>query len=194
MVNDQQVLAFIIITEDHTQCRSVQCMITTLNRIHMVRFESFFFFFFWLHSILIAAFRIFVAECWIFSCSMWALVPWPGIEPGPAALGARSFNCLILRPPGKSQLWVIFMHVVFSELPLLLIHVYSMMKGWFSRSLLFRYVSLHTDIGSRCGESLKQAWIPLYISVRSSSEESSGLNILLTFMSTRTSEYNLVWK
>ena len=44
MVNDQQVLAFIIITEAHTQCRSVQCMVTTLNRIHMVRFESFFFF------------------------------------------------------------------------------------------------------------------------------------------------------
>ena len=39
MVNDQHILAFIIITEDHTLFRSVQCMITTLNRIHMVRFE-----------------------------------------------------------------------------------------------------------------------------------------------------------
>ena len=29
------------------------------------------------------------------SCSMWDLVPWPGIEPGPPALGAQSL------PPDK---------------------------------------------------------------------------------------------
>ena len=28
----------------------------------------------------------------IFSCGMWDLVPWPGIEPGPPALGARSLS------------------------------------------------------------------------------------------------------
>ena len=27
-----------------------------------------------------------------FSCGMWDLVPWPGIDPGPPALGARSLN------------------------------------------------------------------------------------------------------
>ena len=27
-----------------------------------------------------------------FSCSMWDLVPWPGIEPGPPALGAGSLS------------------------------------------------------------------------------------------------------
>ena len=26
------------------------------------------------------------------SCSIWDLVPWPGIEPGPPALGAWSLN------------------------------------------------------------------------------------------------------
>ena len=26
------------------------------------------------------------------SCGMWDLVPWPGMEPGPPALGARSLN------------------------------------------------------------------------------------------------------
>ena len=32
-------------------------------------------------------------ETWrIFSCGMWDLVPWPGIEPGPFALGAQSLN------------------------------------------------------------------------------------------------------
>ena len=38
-------------------------------------------------------------SCWIFSChlktlscSMWDLVPWPGMEPGPPALGAQSLS------------------------------------------------------------------------------------------------------
>ena len=30
--------------------------------------------------------------CQVFSCWMWDPVPWPGIEPGPPALGARSLN------------------------------------------------------------------------------------------------------
>ena len=33
------------------------------------------------------------------SCGMWRLVPWPGIEHGPPALGAR---VLATGPPGKS--------------------------------------------------------------------------------------------
>jgi len=35
---------------------------------------------------------VFVAACWIFSCSMWNLVPWPGIKPRPPALGAWRFS------------------------------------------------------------------------------------------------------
>ena len=34
--------------------------------------------------------RVLVAACEVFSCSMWDLVPWPGIEPGPPAMGAQS--------------------------------------------------------------------------------------------------------
>ena len=34
--------------------------------------------------------RVLVAACEVFSCSMWDLVPGPGIEPGPPALGAQS--------------------------------------------------------------------------------------------------------
>ena len=30
---------------------------------------------------------------WALSCGMQDLVPWPGIEPGPPALGAWSLNC-----------------------------------------------------------------------------------------------------
>ena len=43
------------------------------------------------------------------SCGMWDLVPWPGIKPGPSALGARSLNHWTTRevPPvflsGESQ-------------------------------------------------------------------------------------------
>ena len=34
------------------------------------------------------------------NCSMWDLVPWPGIEPGPPALGAQ---VLTTGPPGSPQ-------------------------------------------------------------------------------------------
>ena len=43
--------------------------------------------FIWLHWVLVTA-------CGVFSCGMWDLVPWLGIEPRPPALG----------PPGKSHL------------------------------------------------------------------------------------------
>ena len=36
-----------------------------------------------------------------FSCGRWALVPWPGIEPGHCALG--EYRVLVTGPPGKSQ-------------------------------------------------------------------------------------------
>ena len=49
--------------------------------------------------IFVAAYGILVTACGIFSCgmrtltcSMWDLVPWPGIEPGPSALGAWSLS------------------------------------------------------------------------------------------------------
>ena len=43
----------------------------------------FFFFLIWLHWVLVGTCRNFTAACWIFSCSSWDPVPWPGIEPGP---------------------------------------------------------------------------------------------------------------
>ena len=43
----------------------------------------YFYVFIWLHRVLIVA-------CRLFSCGMWNLVSWPGIETAPPALGAQS--------------------------------------------------------------------------------------------------------
>ena len=49
-------------------------------------------FFIWLH--------------WVFSCGVWHLVPWPGIEPGAPALGAWSLSHWITREvPGLICEW-----------------------------------------------------------------------------------------
>ena len=59
--------------------------------------------FIWLHQVLVAACRIFNLHCSVqdLRCSLWDLVPWPGITPGPPAnLGAK---CLSHgTPPGRS--------------------------------------------------------------------------------------------
>ena len=36
--------------------------------------------------------RIFSWGMWTLSCSMWDLIPWPGIEPGTPALGTQSLS------------------------------------------------------------------------------------------------------
>ena len=46
------------------------------------------FFFFWLSLVLVEALGI-------FSCSTWDLIPWPGIKPGPLALGTPSHSHFI---------------------------------------------------------------------------------------------------
>ena len=42
---------------------------------------------YWLHRLLVAALRMF-SLCW----GMWGPVPWPGIEPGPPAMGVWSLS------------------------------------------------------------------------------------------------------
>ena len=45
--------------------------------------------FVWLSRVLVVTHRIFDTHCseWTFSCDLWDLVPWPGIEPLPPAVG-----------------------------------------------------------------------------------------------------------
>ena len=61
--------------------------------------------------------KIFYLASWCLSFGMWGLVPWPGIKPGPPALGAQSLSHWITREvPGLLQLWLVasFFLVYFS--------------------------------------------------------------------------------
>ena len=58
---------------------------------------SYLFIFIWLHRLFIRACSIFCFAMQILNCSMWTLVPWPGIEPGPPALEAQNPNHWITR-------------------------------------------------------------------------------------------------
>ena len=61
----------------------------------LVRVTSFFFFSIFIYVLILAAPG---PSCgmqylwWTLSCSMWALIPWPGIKPGSPALGAWGSN------------------------------------------------------------------------------------------------------
>ena len=63
-------------------------------------------FFSWLHQVLVAICKIFGCGMQTLSCSMWDLVPWPGVEPGPPALRAWSLNSWITREVPKVSLCI----------------------------------------------------------------------------------------
>ena len=54
--------------------------------------------------VLVAAWGIFSCVIWTLSCGMWDLVPWPGIKPGPPALGEQSLNYLTTREVPQAQI------------------------------------------------------------------------------------------
>ena len=70
----------------------------------------FLFFVFWLFWVFVAACRIFSCGRWTLNFSMWDLVPWPGIEPRPLAIGAQSLN---RGPPGKSWDLVLYLQCIY---------------------------------------------------------------------------------
>ena len=74
-------------------------------------FFSFFFFLIWMSRVLVAAHRIFHLCCDVqsfhcsirtLSCSMWDLVPRPGIEPRPPESGALSLSHWTIREVPKT--------------------------------------------------------------------------------------------
>ena len=56
---------------------------------------------------------IFAVACWIFSCSIEDLVPWPGIEPRPSALGAWSLSHWITREVPSLNLFCIYTYLYY---------------------------------------------------------------------------------
>ena len=56
-------------------------------RTSLLSSPFFFLLFIWLRKVLVAACRIFSCSMWTLSCGMWDLVPKPGIQPRPPALG-----------------------------------------------------------------------------------------------------------
>ena len=59
-------------------------------------------------SIFVMACRIFSCSIWTLSCSRWDLVPWPGINPGPPALGMWSFSLRTIREVPLSPFLPVF--------------------------------------------------------------------------------------
>ena len=52
----------------------------------------------WFHLLTVqGTLKIFIVGCGILTCSLWVLVPWPGIKPRPLTLGV-----LATGPPGKA--------------------------------------------------------------------------------------------
>ena len=67
--------------------------------------------FIWPCRVLVEAHGIFFKisyDIWILCCGMWDLVPWPGMEPGPPALGVWSLS---LWTPRKSRQWFLFLNL-----------------------------------------------------------------------------------
>ena len=63
-----------------------------LDNCLLIKKYIYIYLFIWLHLVLDAACRIFPFGMWTLSCSMWDLVPWPGIEPRPPALETWSLS------------------------------------------------------------------------------------------------------
>ena len=61
----------------------------------------------WVCQVLIVTSGIFDAACKIFICSVWNLVPWPGIELWPPALGAWSFRQWTTTKVSKWHFWTV---------------------------------------------------------------------------------------
>ena len=48
--------------------------------------------------------QVLVVACGVFSCDVWDLAPWPGIEPGSPALGAQSLSHWTTRAVLKEEM------------------------------------------------------------------------------------------
>ena len=98
------------------------------------------------------------------SCSMWDLVPWPGIEPGPPALGMWSLNHWItstfpalqsLELPASTITWT-------NSLKWISIHMYKYI--WLCACVLYVYIYANSFPGGRVVKNLptqgtQETWV-----------------------------------
>ena len=86
------------------KCHLLESVVYLLpSEIHLCRLFFFFniYLFIWQYWVLVVA-------CRIFSCSMWALLPWPGLRPSPPALEAQSLSHWTTREVPVGSLLLIF--------------------------------------------------------------------------------------
>ena len=79
----------------------------------------------WLHWFFIATRGIFSWGMQTLICSMWDLVLWPGMEPGPTALGEQSVNCWTPRM-SLQYFWLCWVFTAEG--------IFSLVEGWGSSS------------------------------------------------------------
>ena len=66
-----------------------------------------------LNTILVMAHGIFVCGMQALNWGMWGIIPWPGIERGPPALGLESLSHWITRKSLPNRFWKRFFHFPF---------------------------------------------------------------------------------
>ena len=119
----------------------------------------FIYLFIWLSQVLVTACEVFHLHC-----SLWDLVPWPGIEPGPPALGAW---ILATGRPGKPPSYVLFqlppyyaglpgMSYLLSDPALLYTEMIKQLKKKLSPKFSFSYLSSHTASPSTTSDTLQK--------------------------------------
>ena len=83
-------------------------------------FLMFYYLFIWLHQVLVASCRIFDLRysMRMLSYGMWGLVPWPGIKPGPLAMGTWSFSHWTAREAALSLSLYLWRNVYLDLLPI----------------------------------------------------------------------------
>ena len=71
-------------------------------------------------------------------CSMWDLVPWPGIKPGPSALRARSLSHRTTRDVPTSLSWNLV--TLFGLTDALLVHLWAWVSAPFCLFLCLKWI------------------------------------------------------
>ena len=95
---------FLVYSIGGTWCRHVLPSLILLIYLKYL-FYNFIILFIWPCQILVVACGIFRCGMPTLNCSMWGLVPWPGMEPGPLHW---KHGILVTGPPGKSSYLYLF--------------------------------------------------------------------------------------